>query len=55
MQLCNYGNQEINPKSGTSQGKDKEVEGSLKRNPLEPGKLIFYDHYESRIPGKVYG
>ena len=44
-----------NPKSGTRKSKDKEVEGSLKRNQLEPRKLIFYDQYESKLPGRVLG
>ena len=50
-----YGKQGKNPKSGTRKSKDKEVEGSLKRNQLEPRKLIFYDQYESKLPGRVLG
>ena len=50
-----YGNQEINPKSGTRQSKYKEAGVSLQRNQLEPDKIIFYDHYESRLPGRVFG
>ena len=45
-----YDKQEIKPKYGTRQSKDKGLEGSLKRNQLEPGKLIFPDQYESMIP-----
>ena len=37
------------------QSNGKLVEGSLKGNQLEPGKLILYDQYESRLPGIVFG
>ena len=50
-----YGNQERNTKAGTKKRKYKEVEGLLNRNQLEPGKLIFSDKYESRLPGRVFG
>ena len=50
-----YGNQEINPKSGTRKSQYKEVKVSLKRNKLEPGKIIFSDQCESRLPGRVFG
>ena len=43
---CQYGKQERHQKSVTSQSKGKESKGSLKRNQLEPGKIIFSDQYE---------
>ena len=49
-----YGKQDRNPKSGTGQGKNKGVGGSLNINQLEPGKLIFSEHYESSTPGIVF-
>jgi hypothetical protein len=52
---CQFGKQERNPKAGSTQIKDKSVEGSLKRNKLEPGELVFSDQYESRLPGRVFG
>ena len=50
-----YGNQERNTKAGTKKRKYKEIKGLLNRNQLESGKLIFYDKYESRLPGRVFG
>ena len=50
-----YMRQEIKPKYGTRQSKDKGVEVYLNINQLEIGKLIFSDQYESRIPGRVFG
>ena len=52
---CQYGKQERNQKSGTRQIKDKEVDISLKRNQLEPGKLIFSDQQKSSISRRVFG
>ena len=40
-----YMNQERNPNYGTSHGKDKGAEAFLKKNNLEPGKLIISDQY----------
>ena len=37
-----YGNKERNSKYVTIQGNDKGVEGFLKRNQLDPGKIMFY-------------
>jgi hypothetical protein len=47
--------QERNPKAGSTQTKDKAVEGALKRNNLEPRKLVLLDQYESQPPGGVFG
>ena len=51
---CQNVKQDRNPKSGTRQIKDKGVGGYLKRNKLEPCKLIFYYQYKSRLTGRVF-
>ena len=50
-----YEKQEINPKSGTRQINDKGLEGSLKINQLDTGKLIFPEQYESMILVILFG
>ena len=52
---CQYGEQELNAKYGTSQSKDKDVKGLLKRNQLEPLKLIFSNEYTPRLPERAFG
>ena len=49
---CQYENKDRKTKYATRQSKDIWIEGFLKRNQLEPGKLIFYDQHESRLPGE---
>jgi hypothetical protein len=52
---CQFGKQECSPKAGSTQVKNKRVEGALKCNKLEPGELVFSNQYESRLPGQVVG
>ena len=51
---CQYGKQQCNPKLGSQIVRDKDTEGALKKDKLEPGALIFSDQYESRLPGHVF-
>jgi hypothetical protein len=53
--VCQFGKQERNPKSDSTQTKNKRVEGAFKCNKLEPGELFFTDQYKSRLPGRVFG
>jgi hypothetical protein len=52
---CQFDKQECNPKAGSAQVNDKSVEGALRHNKLEPGKLVFYYQYESCLSGRVFG
>ena len=47
---CQFGKQERTPKAGTIVKRDRD--GILKADKLEPGDLVFSDHFVSSLPGK---
>ena len=49
---CQYGKQGRTPIP--THHSDKDPPGSLTKNKLEPGQLIFADQYESRAPGRAF-
>ena len=49
---CLFGKQERSHKAGSRQ--KKHDPGSLKKEMLEPGDLVFSDQYESRLEGKIF-
>ena len=53
--MCQFGKQERNPKDGSTIQVDKDQQGILKTDKLEPGDLIFSDQYVSKRPGHVFG
>ena len=52
---CQFGKQERNPKAGSRREVDKQREGILSADKLNPGDLIFSDQYQSSTPGRVFG
>jgi hypothetical protein len=49
---CQFGKQGRTPIQ--TQHGDKDATGSLTKNKLEPGQLVFADQYESRQPGRAF-
>ena len=51
---CSFGKQGRTSKEGTTIVKDKEREGILTKDKLDPGSLVFTDQFESRLPCRVF-
>ena len=51
---CQFGKQARTPREGITIKRDKEKEGILKKNKLNPGDLIFTDQYESSLGGRIF-
>jgi hypothetical protein len=52
---CQFGKQERTPRKGSTVKVDKQREGILSADKLNPGDLIFSDQYCSSVPGRVFG
>jgi hypothetical protein len=52
---CQFGKQERTPRKGSTVQVDKQREGILSADKLNPGDLIFSDQYCRSVPGRVFG